>query len=430
MEIKQISKPTPSIPKPKKVAAYARVSSGKDAMLHSLAAQVSYYSDYIGKHPEWEYKGVFADEAITGTKEARPGFQQMLDECRAGNIEIIITKSISRFARNTVTVLQSVRELKALEVDIFFEEQNIHSLSAEGELMLTILSSFAQEESRSVSENVKWRVRKDFREGKVSGMTMLGYHLVDGILTIIPEEAEAVKAIFEDYLSGMGIDSLVKKYRKQGIKLSRTGVAEMLRNEKYQGDMLLQKSFVSDHITKRKVRNIGQLPQYYVTDSHSAIISKEMFAEVRAEVARRSANHRPKTPQEPRYLFTGIIRCGKCGRPYRRKHFLAGTKYQKIVWICPTFDQLGKDECDSQQIPDDILMAKTTELLQLRELDETTLRTCISEILVPGHHLLVYKFADGRETEVSWQHPSRRESWTPEMREKARQRAIQQHHGE
>ena len=150
----------PEPPRLKKVAAYTRVSSGKETMLHSLSAQISYYSDYISKHADWEYVAVFVDEAYTGTKENRPGFQEMLDKCRAGEIEIIITKSISRFARNTVTILESVRELKNLEVDIFFEEENIHSMSEEGELMLTLLASFAQEESRSVSENCKW-VRPD-----------------------------------------------------------------------------------------------------------------------------------------------------------------------------------------------------------------------------------------------------------------------------
>jgi hypothetical protein len=303
-------------------------------------------------------------------------------------------------------------------------------MSAEGELMLTILSSFAQEESLSVSENVKWRVRKDFKEGRVCGMTMLGYHLVDGILTVIPEEAELVRAIFNDYLSGLGIVAIVKKLRKQGIKFSRSGIAEMLRNEKYQGDMLLQKSFVSDHITKRKVRNIGQLPKYHVTDSHAPIIDRETFAKVQAEISRRSANHKPNPPQEPHYPFTGIIRCGRCGAPYKRKHFLVGTKYQKYVWICPTFDQLGKDECGSQQIPEDILTAKTIELLHLESLDDINLRASIAEIRVPEHNLLVYVFHDGHEVEVPWENPSRRQSWTPEMREQARQRALNQHHGE
>lgn len=429
MEIRQINKLTPTIPKTKKVAAYARVSCGKEAMLHSLSAQISYYSDLIGKNPDWDYRGVFVDEAISGTKEARAGFQKMLEECRAGNIELILTKSISRLARNTVTILESVRELKALGVDIFFEEQKINSLSAEGELMLTILASYAQEESRSASENVKWRIRKDFKEGRICGMTMLGYHLVNGVLTIIPEEAEIVQQIFDDYLSGMGLIAIMKKYRNQDVVISRAGLAGMLRNEKYQGDMLLQKSFVSDHITKRKVRNIGQLPQYYVTDSHAAIIDKETFAAVQAEIARRSVNHKPKPPKETHYPFTGMIICGKCGTPYRRKHAVAGTKYEKIVWICNTFNELGKDECDSQQIPENILMAKSAEVLGLGEFDETTFKTCVHEILVPEAGKLIFIFNNGRKETVQWENPSRRKSWTPEMREAARQHALKRYQG-
>ena len=165
---------TPKIKKQKRVAAYARVSSGKDAMLHSLSAQVSYYSDLIQKNPEWRFCGVYADEAMTGTKDGRQNFQKMLAECRAGNLNLIITKSISRFARNTLTLLETVRELKDLGVDVYFEEQQIHSLSSDGELMLSILASYAQEESLSASENQKWRIRKDFEKGKVSSLQMLG----------------------------------------------------------------------------------------------------------------------------------------------------------------------------------------------------------------------------------------------------------------
>ena len=184
MKIKQVHNAPPPLPKAKRVAAYARVSCGTEAMLHSMSAQVSYYSEYISNNSEWEYAGVFVDEALTGTKDNRPGFQKMLSEARAGNILLIITKSISRFARNTLTVLESVRELKAIGVDVFFEEQNIYSLSAEGEVMLSILASYAQEESRSVSENIKWRVRKDFKNGRINYLRVLGYHLVDGVVTI------------------------------------------------------------------------------------------------------------------------------------------------------------------------------------------------------------------------------------------------------
>ena len=168
------------------VAAYARVSSGKDAMLYSLSAQVGYYSELIQSNPEWRFCGVFADEAITGTKESRPEFQKMLAECRKGKIDLIITKSISRFARNTITVLETVRELKMLGIDVYFQEQNIHSISADGELMLSILSSYAQEESFSASENQKWRIRKDFEQGKICNIRMLGYRrTTNGSLEIV-----------------------------------------------------------------------------------------------------------------------------------------------------------------------------------------------------------------------------------------------------
>ena len=182
----------PNAPKIKllRTAAYARVSSGKDAMLHSLSAQVSYYNNMIQSNPEWRFCGVYADEALTGTKDTRENFQNLISECRAGNIDLIITKSISRFARNTVTLLETVRELKELGVDVYFEEQNIHSISPDGELMLTILASYAQEESYSASENQKWRIRKDFEFGKVSTVIMLGYKRnPEGILEIIPDEA-------------------------------------------------------------------------------------------------------------------------------------------------------------------------------------------------------------------------------------------------
>ena len=172
MKVAQI----PKLQRKKRVAAYARVSSGKDAMLHSLSAQVSYYNDLIQREDSWEFVGVYSDEAVTGTKEERPGFQQMLEDSRNGKIDMILTKSISRFARNTVTLLETVRMLKALEVDVFFEEQNIHTVSADGELMLTILASFAQAESKSVSDNCKWRIRKDFSEGKPVNLSLIhGY---------------------------------------------------------------------------------------------------------------------------------------------------------------------------------------------------------------------------------------------------------------
>ena len=194
----------PALPRKTRVAAYGRVSSGKDAMIHSLSAQVSYYSEYIQHHPGWAYVGVYADEAISGTKDERGEFQRMLADCRAGKIDLILTKAISRFARNTVTLLETVRELKGLGVDVFFERENIHSVSGDGELMLTILASFAQEESLSTSENCKWRVRNDFKQGKPGNFRIFGYRQKKGVLIVQPKEAEIVRMIFRDYLGGMG----------------------------------------------------------------------------------------------------------------------------------------------------------------------------------------------------------------------------------
>ena len=236
-----------------------------------------------------------------------------------------------------------------------------------------------------------------------------------------------VRGIFNDYLSGMGITSIMKKYHKQGVKLSQGKIAGMLRNEKYAGDMLLQKSFITDHISKKKVMNTGQLPQYHIIDNHEAIIPKPMFEAVQAEILRRSKKLKPKTTPINIYPFTSLIRCEKCGVHYRRKHTNAGTKYEKIVWICDTFNTLGKDECDSQQIPEDILTLKTMEVLEVDSFCETTLHTFISEIRVPEHNRLIFIFADGHEVAVDWENPSRRESWTPEMKAAARQKALEVH---
>jgi len=408
MKITQIQGLAPALPRRKRVAAYARVSSGKEAMLHSLSAQISYYSDYIRKHSDWEYVQVFVDEALTGTKEARPQFQEMLDACRSDRIDLIITKSISRFARNTVTVLESVRELKNLGVDVFFEEQNIHSMSAEGEVMLTILASYAQEESLSASENQKWRIRKNFQEGVPSIGKLLGYRLKSGVFEVVPEEAKIVQQIFELYLDGKGLLAIQKQLALQGFTLSKRGIHVILTQEKYIGDLHLQKTFVQDHISKKRMKNDGQLPQFYVSNSHEAIINRTTFSAVQEEMSRRARKHQPISKAPPIYPYTGLIKCGKCGGSYRRKHANAGSKYEKIVWICETFNSKGKSACDSQQIPENILDDKVAEMGGLN---------CISSILVPEKHRLVFTMKDGTQQETVWQNRSRSESWTAEMRQ-------------
>ncbi len=422
--IQKMGLKVPTQPKAERVAAYARVSSGKDAMLHSLSAQVSYYSDLIQNHPGWLYCGVFADEALTGTKEKRTEFQRLLAECRAGNIDLIITKSISRFARNTVVLLQTVRDLKSLGVDVYFEEQNIHSMSADGELMLTILASYAQEESLSASENQKWRIKKNFEEGMPWSGQVLGYKYVNGVYIVKPEEAEIVRNIFTDYLFGMGIEAIMKKLNAQG-KTSRNGhawcrssVRKVLGNYSYTGNLLLQTTFRENHITKKTLPNRGELPMYHAENTHEAIISMEDYREVQAEMARRSAKHNKTARGPAKYPFTSMIVCGICGKGYRRKVTRTGP-----VWICSTFNIYGKAACASKQIPEGTLEKAAAEMLGLDAFDAKALHDKITAIQAEGNNTLVFCFKDGTQIVKQWADRSRAESWTPEMKAAAREYA-------
>ncbi|MBQ7580667.1 MAG: recombinase family protein [Clostridia bacterium] len=402
----------PVQPKATRVAAYARVSSGKDAMLHSLSAQISYYSEMIQSRLGWLYAGVYSDEALTGTKENRRGFQALLEDCRAGKIDMVIVKSISRLARNTVTLLETVRELRTYDVDVYFEEQNIHTLSSEGELMLTILASYAQEESLSVSENQKWRIQKNFKEGKPWNGAMLGYRNVNGTLTVIPEEAELVKRIFDMYLSGMGIQSIANTLNREGVptrlgaKFKYTGIHKMLRNEAYAGNLLLQKTFKDNHITKRTIINRGELPMYYVENAHEPIIPPETFKRVQDMIAQRAEKYAPPATDIPlTYRFTSLITCAKCGKHFRRK-LVRG----KPVWICPTFNYEGKAACPAKQIPEEILEEITADMDMER----------FTGITADDGNRLLFHFSDGTTAEKIWRDRSRSESWTDEMRQNAR----------
>lgn len=276
----------PKLAKKVRVAAYARVSDGKEAMLKSLSAQVNYYKKLISENYMWEFVGVYSDEVFTGTKDSRAEFQQLLKDCRENKIDMVITKSISRFARNTVTLLETVRELKAIHVDVFFEEQNIHSISGDGEMILSFLATFAQEESRSASENMKWRIQKDFNEGIIwGGKSCLGYKLENRKLELIPEEAETVRLIFQLYIEGHGADTIGKILDNKGVKpkyaskWSRSTIMQIISNVHYTGDLILQKTFRDNHLTKRKVINNGELDQYIVENNHEAIISHKVFEE-------------------------------------------------------------------------------------------------------------------------------------------------------
>ncbi len=416
----------------KRVAAYVRVSTEKEMALNSLENQAEFYTAQIKAAPDWEFAGIYEDRGISGTKEMRPAFQQMLADCRAGKIDLILTKAFTRFARNTVVLLSTLRELKALGVDVYFEKDNIHSLSENGEFLITLLAAYAQAESYSASENQKWRIKKAFEEGRTTIGKMIGYRLKDGVLTVVPKEAEIVRQIFGDYLSGMGENAIAKKLIRMGIAparsqrlWNRTSIRRILTNEKYCGNMLLQKTYTENYINKKTIENHGERTRYLVENSHEAIIPKAMFDAAQAERRKRREKMNADGRQwSRRYPFSGLIECGECGMHYRRRTANAGTPYEQAAWICRTFSTYGKEFCHSRQIPEDILIAKTAEVLGSDDLD-TAVPAMLSVIRVPEAGHLVYVFRDGSRQDVFWEHRSRKESWTVEKRQKARELALE-----
>ena len=397
----------PQMSKELRVAAYARVSSGKDSMLHSLAAQVEYYGNTIRHHPGWVFVGVYADEAKTGTKDSRENFQRLLADCRQGKIDRIITKSISRFARNTVTLLETVRELKDLGISVYFEEQSIDTATADGELMLSILASYAQEESLSASENQKWRVKRNFENGIPWRSFMLGYRGENGKLVIVPEEAEIVKMIYSEFLSGKGVTAIMKDLNESGYVTQsgcgfhKSAIERILRNRAYTGNLLLQTKYRENHLTKITRKNNGELPKYFAESTHEAIISQADFDAVQAEIERRKKKYITDTPRT-QSAFTGLISCAGCGKNYRRKTTATG-----IAWICSTYNTYGKAYCPSKAIPEKVLADLTAEIGGIQN---------ISKITACDHNMLIFTLANGSTVQKEWKDRSRSESWTAEMR--------------
>jgi len=420
-----ISKP-PKLEQKKRVAAYARVSCGKDAMLHSLSAQVSHYSKFIQNHTEWIYAGVYVDEAKTGTRDTRDGFQNLIADCRAGKVDMILTKSISRFARNTVSLLEIARECKALGVDIYFEEQNIHTISGDGELMMTILASYAQEESLSASENQKWRILKNFQEGKPWSGTIHGYRYENGKYVIVPEEAALIQKIFQWYLDGYGYNAIARGLNAEGARTRndklwyQSTIMAILRNEAYTGDLLLQKTYRENHMTKRKRFNQGEHPMFRVEEAHEAIICKETFDAVQNEIACRANRFQKPVTTKPEHPFSGKLVCGVCGGSFHMKETHGGP-----VWTCGKFNRFGKSVCTSKHIPEDVLINNSATALGQTAFDEQTFGDRVDRIQACNDNTLIYRFKDGTVTKVKWKDKSRSQSWTDEMKEAARQRTFE-----
>jgi site-specific DNA recombinase len=416
-------KPTiPAIQPRTRVAAYARVSNDKESMIESLAAQVGYYCTYIKRNPQWIYVGVYADEGLTGTKDNRPEFQRLIVDCFAGKIDMIITKSLSRFSRNTLDTLNILRELKQKSVDVFFERENIHSNSGDGELMLTILSSFAQEESRSVSENCKWRLREKMKQGELVGLRdMYGYVVEKDNIFIDPRQAEIVRQIFGWYVSGDSSVVIARRLIAAGeLTLKRAAwsarhVREILTNEKYTGNALLQKSYITDHLSKQKKRNRGEVPQYYVEQSHPAIVDIGTFQATQELLKLSSERYKPSNPVNARYPFTGRIICGNCGKNFQRK-----TMKGRISWNL----EHGKSACPAKQIPEETLLDACAEALALPYFDATEFLKRVLRIEVVRANTLRFVFTDGTICLSEWNDRSRSESWTDEMKQAAKAKSL------
>lgn len=402
----------------KKVAAYARVSTSKEDQEDSLIAQIKYYTQYIASNPDWELVEVFHDKGISGTTIERPGFQKLMEACENGEVNLVLTKSISRFARNTVDLLKAVRRLKELKIPVIFEKEHINTMDGSTELVLSLMASFAQEESRSISENVKWGIREKFKKGSYHCFRLFGYDWDGEKYVIVPEEAKVVKAVFDDYLSGTSTVQIAKKLGEAGIKRRSGGayrpqeIRFMLRQEKYVGDMLCQKTFVEDPITHNKIRNSGEMPKYYVQGAFEGIISRDVYDKVQTEYERRK-EQRVYTYNPS--CFTSKIKCGQCGNNYHRgKRF----KNNARIWECTTLR--GGLKCRNQTIPEELLKIKCCEVLGIPEFDSELFTQMVKQIIVPGKYHLTFLMNDGRVVEKEWTR-----DWFVKARREERRKACQ-----
>lgn len=395
------------------MAAYCRVSTDQEEQLSSYENQVNYYKSYIQQNPMYEFAGIYADEGISGTNtKKREEFNRMIADCRARKIDRIITKSISRFARNTLDCLNYVRELKELGIGVIFEKENIDTLDAKGEVLLTILSSLAQDESRSISENSTWGIRRRYESGKfgMSTKRFLGYDADEnGQLVVNPEQAKIVVRLYDEYLSGKTVDYIKRTFEQEGIKnwnrktvWQATTLQSMLCNEKYKGDAILQKSYTVDFLSKKRAKNQGEIQQFHIEDNHEAIIDPLIWEAVQLEQERRrkyieehgtnSYSHKPETNP-----FAGKIVCGTCNQSYARKGWKTGDVYRK-VWQCQErYKVKGVSGCTNRHIDEEVLEEafKMAWNLLLKNREETKKRwQCFAEFGNPLEQYRAVQFAD------------------------------------
>ncbi len=385
-----------------RVAAYCRVSTDSEEQMTSYEAQKTYYTDKIMQNPQWSMAGIFADEGITGTSaEKRPEFLRMIRLCRKRKIDLILVKSISRFARNTVDCLHYIRALKEMGIAVIFEKENINTLDSEGEMLITLLGAFAQAESESISQNVRWGIRQAMREGRVSLRCKQLYGFTEdenGQPQVLPDEAEVVRRIYKSFLRGQSIRMIKEWLDAEGIaprkgkEWSLSSIENILKNEKYCGDVLLQKTFISDCISRKVIKNVGQLPMYLIENHHEGIVSRETYQAVQAEFARRGSRRSPNkraaatglSSYTSRYALSDRLVCGECGTLYRRCTWVRkGGK--KIVWRCSSRLDYGSRYCKHSPTMEEgalqrAIMAAVNSMME----DKTRLVAVISDAIRSG----------------------------------------------
>ena len=381
--------------KKRKVAAYTRVSVSSDSLLHSLANQVSHYTEMIKKNPEWEFVQVYVDEGITGTStESREQFLKMMDDARAGRFDLLLTKSVSRFARNTVDLLESCRELKSLNVEVRFEKDRISTFNSDGELVLSLLASFAQAESESISQNVKWGKNKQMQDGVYHHFSRCyGYDWDGDIYKIVEKEAEVVRFIYKAYLDRMSpkkISELITEKTVTGKNFTRGTVKDILKNRIYIGDRVLQQ-FYSPRVRKC-TRNYGEVPKYILSDVHEPIIDRESFENVQAIMQQKAK----ETPKKTFNCFSGKVKCGHCERALCRR-----TLHGKKIWKCQG-NEISKT-CHARYISEEKLKEYTFSIFE----DENEFKIKVDHIKVYDDYL-EYIFKDGTLKMIERKEPKRR----------------------
>lgn len=397
-KIRRIEPILPIIKTRKRVAAYARVSVESENPHHSLSAQVSHYSALIQSNPEWEYVGVYADEGITGTStKKRDEFNRLMGDCDAGKIDLVLVKSVSRFARDTVDTLNATRHLKDIGIDVYFERENIHSMSKEGELLLTLLAAFAQAESQSISENVKWGIRKRFKLGIPNGnKAPYGYRWNGDGFSIIPEQGTVVKEIYRRYLAGEPAYSIAKRLAGKGIKgqsgvpMDDSTIKNILSSISYTGTMILQKNFFTEGHKRKK--NKGELPMYAVEEMFEPLVSEADFEQARQIMKERAESMPNRNPELT--AFSGMVRCANCGCSISRRTSKYGKK-----WVCNTKERKGKGICDFRDIYEMELENAAAKALNLDGFDADAVKSRV-ELITIDNAYITFRLKNGTSKRV------------------------------